>query len=308
VFRTVHVDCCIALEHRLTSSQAACLDATLDSARALYAAKVAEGQERVGRGEGIAAQGHVVVAAEEASDRLDKACLDLCISLLDHDLKGPLYQSAVVGYLAVLGIDSAREMFREPPSYSPMLSGFVKIAQLLVIQKAVLVAQQHPGSYLADFLEEMRARFLLASGRSPFSWASRLLVYSKKARDCTTTEGYISWSDNGQSVSYRDVQDLHMDGLRRLVRIQVTKAQEELEGVLLLHPSECRGDLDIAFYLHRVTDNAAEGRNGWNFLQHQANLQGTLPDRKQWLLRRVLQNEWLQDEFLLPSTKAKRSK
>lgn len=50
-----------------------------------------------------------------------------------------------------------------------MLSGFVKIAQLLVIQKGVLTAQQHPASYPADFLEEMRACFLLASGRSPFS-------------------------------------------------------------------------------------------------------------------------------------------
>lgn len=89
-------------------------------------------------------------------------------------------------------------------------------------------------------------------------------------------------------MSYKDVQGLRMDDLQRLVRDQVAKAHKELEGVLLLHPSKCRADLDIAFRMYQVTDNAAEGWNGWNFLQHQANLQGTLPDRRQWLLQQVL--------------------
>jgi hypothetical protein len=31
---------------------------------------------------------------------MDEGCLELCISLLDHDLKGDLFESAAVGFLA----------------------------------------------------------------------------------------------------------------------------------------------------------------------------------------------------------------
>jgi hypothetical protein len=34
-------------------------------------------------------------------ETLDKSCLDLCISLLDHDLTGDLFESVAVGFLAV---------------------------------------------------------------------------------------------------------------------------------------------------------------------------------------------------------------
>jgi hypothetical protein len=37
---------------------------------------------------------------------LDQACLRFCITLLDHCLTGPIYDSVVVGLLAVLGINT----------------------------------------------------------------------------------------------------------------------------------------------------------------------------------------------------------
>ena len=51
----------------------------------------------------------------------------MCISLLNHDLKGSLYKSAVVGFLVVLRIDAAKDTLREAYGYSPILSGFIKI-------------------------------------------------------------------------------------------------------------------------------------------------------------------------------------
>jgi hypothetical protein len=40
--------------------------------------------------------------------QLDQATLDLSIALLDHPLKGDLFESTLVGFLAVLGVDAAR--------------------------------------------------------------------------------------------------------------------------------------------------------------------------------------------------------
>jgi hypothetical protein len=50
--------------------------------------------------------------------------------------------------------------------------------------------------------------------------------------------------------------------------------------------------------MHRIVENPAENARDWNFLQHLQNLNGTLPYRENWLLDRVLENKWLQEEFI----------
>ncbi|KAK3613977.1 hypothetical protein LTR56_027557 [Elasticomyces elasticus] len=156
----------------------------------------------------------------------DLRCLDLCISLLDHDLKEDLLESAVVGFFAVAGVDPAKEILREAYHFTPTLSGFIKIAQMLVIQKAVSAVQVGIAERPADLLDEMRARFLIHGTRSPFSWASRLRMYEKKVRDLTTRLGYISWSDDNQTVSYKAIQSPSMEVFREFVVKQMATAQE----------------------------------------------------------------------------------
>lgn len=108
-------------------------------------------------------------AMERASDALDNACLDLCISLLDHDLKGDLYESAIIGFLAALGIDPMKGILKEAYHFTPSISGFIKIAQMLVIQKSVIGGRESERLQPADLLDEMRARFSINGVRSPFS-------------------------------------------------------------------------------------------------------------------------------------------
>lgn len=45
--------------------------------------------------------------------RLDDACLELSIALLDHELPGDLFESAVVGFLAALGIDAVNQTYED---------------------------------------------------------------------------------------------------------------------------------------------------------------------------------------------------
>lgn len=251
----------------------------------------------------LSAKGEIVgeeatSALEKVSDELDSYCLDLCISILDHDLKGDLFESAAVGFLAAFAIDPIKGVLKEAYHFTPSLSSFIKIAQMLVIQKSVVGARDDEGLQPADLLDEMRARFMINGVRSPFSWASQLRVYGKKIRDSTTCLGYISWSDDNLSVSYKGVRHLSIDALREFVRKQVEKAQAQLERLLIIHPEETREDLDIRFLLHRVVDDPTENQKGWSFLRHPQNLQGTLPDRDVWLLKRVLETPWLQDELI----------
>ena len=123
---------------------------------------------------------------------VDRCCLGLCISLLDHDLRGDLFESVVVGFFAALAIDEGRGVLKEAYHYTPFLSGFIKIAQMLVIQSAVVEAEEGKTEQPGDLLDEMRDRFTVHGARSPFSWMSRLRVYGKKVRDSTTCLGYIT--------------------------------------------------------------------------------------------------------------------
>jgi hypothetical protein len=112
--------------------------------------------------------------------QLDQATLDLSIALLDHPLKGDLFESTLVGFLAVLGVDAARQTFRDPYSYTSSLSGLVKMAQILVALRAVREAEAGHVSHPADALDEMRECFLIYGVRAPFGWIARLRTYEKK--------------------------------------------------------------------------------------------------------------------------------
>jgi hypothetical protein len=59
--------------------------------------------------------------------------LELCVSLLDHDLKGDLFESAVVRSLVAIAIDPVKGILKEAYHFTPTLSSFIKIAQMLAI-------------------------------------------------------------------------------------------------------------------------------------------------------------------------------
>jgi hypothetical protein len=89
--------------------------------------------------------------------------------LLDHDLKGDLFESVIVGFLAVIAIDPIKGILKEAYHFTPTLSSFIKIAQMLVIQKAIVGARDVESIQPTDLLDEMRVRFLINGVRSPFS-------------------------------------------------------------------------------------------------------------------------------------------
>ena len=105
----------------------------------------------------------------EAQTAVDESCLAFCVSLLDHTLNGDIYESVIVGFFAVAAIDTAKNILREAHHYGTLLSGFVKVSQMLVIQRAVSGVERGEATFPAELLDEMREKFLVYSTRSPFS-------------------------------------------------------------------------------------------------------------------------------------------
>jgi hypothetical protein len=122
---------------------------------------------------------------------VDRACLSLYIILLNHTLKGDLFESAIVGFLAVLRVDFNKELLMKAYLYTLFLSAFVKVGQMLVVQSAVLAVENDLCDGPSDRLNEIRERFLIYGSRSPFNWVLRLRAYDKKIRNSTTSLRYI---------------------------------------------------------------------------------------------------------------------
>jgi hypothetical protein len=59
--------------------------------------------------------------------------LEFYISLLDHSLKGDLFRSATIGFLVAITIDPIKGILKEAYYFTPTLSSFIKIVQILVI-------------------------------------------------------------------------------------------------------------------------------------------------------------------------------
>jgi hypothetical protein len=131
-YRTQEPGQLVLLCHQLTSRQLSDLDETVRQADKMTRLKAT----------GRPASEQAIAVLEQQTKAMDRACLDLCRSLLDHDLRGNLFESVVVGYFAVLGIDVGEGILKEAYYYTPYLSGFIKIAQMLAIQKAVVGARE----------------------------------------------------------------------------------------------------------------------------------------------------------------------
>lgn len=131
--------------------------------------------------------------AAAAAAALDRACLLLCISLLDHKLMGCHFESAVLGFLAMLGINNRHSaIFRGPLSYLPDLPKFINIAQIFVLQRAVLTADKGESEHPSYPPEEMRDGFIVRCSRAAFNWACQLRVYARTVASNTTALGYIT--------------------------------------------------------------------------------------------------------------------
>ncbi|KAL5346591.1 hypothetical protein ACLOAV_008298 [Pseudogymnoascus australis] len=136
----------------------------------------------------------------------------------------------------------------------------------------------------------MQDRFMALKSRSPMNWVLKLRAYGKRIRESITCLGSLIWSVDGEKLSYVDLE-LNMSQLRYFVRFQLDRAQNQLEEVLVVHPTEAREQVMPPVNLKDLKDNPAISEPGWNFLRDPRNT--ALRGYERWLLNRVLEADRL---------------
>ncbi|EDN03549.1 predicted protein [Histoplasma mississippiense (nom. inval.)] len=171
------------------------------------------------------------------------------------------------------------------------------MAQMLVVQQAVQMAEDGQVEHPADALDAMRERFLLPGVAAPFGWVTRLRTFGKRVQNTTTSLGYVYWSDDQQTLSYRELH-LSIAGLRRFVRTQVELTQHKLEQLFLVHEEEAREVVVPRLVLAQLADSPTNNQRGWNFLRAPQNCKALPTTGERWLLDRVLTTDRLRAEWV----------
>jgi hypothetical protein len=231
------------------------------------------------------------------SSELQNVCLQLCLSLLDHKLHGKLTDSIVVGFLAALGINKERNGLDGAAIYTSKLSALVKLAQLLVVQHAVLEHRAKRVVFPNEMVAELQDRFMVYGSDTPMNWILNLRAYGKKERDNTTTAGHIVWSDDGEQLSYRTL-DLTMNELRWFLRDQVELAQNQLHDLLLLPVggADVRQRYLPTLQLSALKDDPTVRDSRHSFLCEPRN-QHILGDKQRYILHQIRSSSPLARRF-----------
>ncbi len=160
----------------------------------------------------------------ESRKRLEDAIVQFWISVLDHDIGDSEYSNAMVGSLAVLGIETGGG-WKSPLIYTPMLSAVVTTSKMIVLYKAYLTRDEQVqkmtqaridegfGEDVArrvacedapahfDLVQRMADRFMGLTSKggrpSPMDFILRLRTYGIQIRYDTTEDGLVDWQESG---------------------------------------------------------------------------------------------------------------
>jgi hypothetical protein len=123
--------------------------------------------------------------------------------------------------------------YHRPERYTSHLSAFVKLTQMLIIRRSLLAVELGDAQYLSDTLNVLQDRLLAYGGHCPINWVQKLRAYGKQVRETSTCLGSIIWSENGQRLTYGEL-DLTLAQFRAFLQQQVKQVQAQLEELLLV--------------------------------------------------------------------------
>ena len=181
------------------------------------------------------------VAVAEADDsQLDTALMGLILSLLMQETSQlPLYESPVMHYLAIRGVDTQTGTFYPSFRYTPFLAHLLWIIRLLLLEVAVseqgwpelgLQSRKEIGAVagaVADRIHHVRSNYLCEGSFSPASSILSQLAFGQNQNWIQSSEANIYWSDDRQTVFY-DGKGVVVAKIRAMCQALTA----ELEGLL----------------------------------------------------------------------------
>ena len=148
--------------------------------------------------------------------------------VLFQHMRVDVFESPLLHFLAVLGIDEDTHRLREGNDFSYMLAGIVYCCRVLGVE-IILPKTFRRGETAEDdqrFLE-LRLKHLADGSLSPMAEMISLLAYSRHCAFNHANAGAIAWSNSDSTIAYKG-QKIPLVRFRKLVDTVVTEAENIL--------------------------------------------------------------------------------
>lgn len=260
---------------------------------------------------------------KQLDKKTDELTLAFLIALLDHQLKDDSYESALLSGLAVLGIQSSSYRDKQPaeelnwlrPSeYTQYYAAVIKVARMLVIRQAYLENKRQiqelqanstlsrreaeasaPGifSLVREQVRRFMTKLIPETVPTPMSWILESLAYGAAIRKTTIIQGKVQWIED--EITFERTT-FTMAQLREMVRMSIEEISCTMASLLFLS----QGEQPPAIDWDKIKDDMSNCQTGYSFLEDDRNT--CFAGRTDWLVRRIIANQSLSQEWILDKT------
>ncbi|KAF6793337.1 hypothetical protein CMUS01_16109 [Colletotrichum musicola] len=253
--------------------------------------------------------------AKRLIGELEKAVLDMFLSVLDHETKQSEYENILVSFIAVLSI-RADHGWEDHGSFTPKLSAIAAMSRLFVVKRAVdrrneLIeekvsrgmgreeAEEKSASHF-DLVRDMTSRFLVMGEQgtwtTPMQFLFRLRNWGMAANSKTASRGSVSWDDNDMVFKGSRINVLE---IQAMIRAALAQLEALLFRELLFfgeYTEQSPGELGVPeIPWPSINDDASDATIGLSLTDAIYRVDGG--KSKQWLFRRVWKSDRLRRDF-----------
>ena len=210
-----------------------------------------------------------------------EALQDVFKTLIFHHVRGDVFQSALLHFLAVLGIDDETGRLRQANDFSYMLAGVVYCMRVLAVEIILPSAERDQQGHEDDKkFRKMRDKYLADGSFSVMSKMLSLLAYGKNLALNHGNAGSVLWSKDGKVMSIQG-KSIVIARFRKIVHEIVGEAEDLLWRNLLWSRDAQRFEVPLG----ELEDNVTWTKRGMSFLNDPQN---KLEDKREWVLKRAL--------------------
>ena len=207
----------------------------------------------------------------------------LCLhrTLIFQRVRGDVHRSAIMHFLAVLGIDEETYRLRTGNNFSFILAGMVYCLRVLAVE-ILMPSEQRQRQTAADdrrFLKQ-RAEWLADGSYSVMSKMISLLAYGKKLALSHTNKGTTLFNEDGTILHYNGEQ-IELSQFCEMAQSAVGDAEDILWKDLMWTKNHERFEISLS----ELKDNLEASKRGESFI---GNKQNGLQDKREWILKRAM--------------------
>jgi len=217
---------------------------------------------------------------QDSDPRVTNALMCLCMLVVMHDTSRiTLYESPIMHYLAVRGVDEKSKTLRSLFFYTPILAGALWINRLIMLEVAILL-EAWPSLGLESKAQvdsvrkriyELRKEHLCEGSFSPTASILSQLARGKAFNKLHFSQPNIHWSEDEQTIYYLG-EPVELSKIRNMCSTLTCELQEAMKELTF---GTNVPSIDLGDIVDSMAWSQQFRRQGYSFIEHAKNQEHT---------------------------------